>query len=311
MIRINTTPNSNDLLRYASYIVINKYKEKKGKPPSGLYFNKIMSLCHRNLLEKDIDIGLPHYWYRYGDQVHKRGMPTNLVWQHESPLKTTVEWRYEEPDFFRHDAYDIIEEIVIDLTNKYSDKRKQLVQKVYEYAPFDFQRGILDLRGVVYGWKNALNWDSKNYKLISKGVILDSLSHFPDKEFPELKQQYRLFKKVVEILLEKEDWGFKIFEEAYINFWFWFCYHLRLKKGASENIPKKTIAYWESKLDFENVRYKKIMGDLIIQASKKYPKIIKDKQLAKEYRWRTKDLKETYKLIDEFEFSKDFEEYCS
>ncbi|MCX6664561.1 MAG: hypothetical protein NT038_00650 [Euryarchaeota archaeon] len=297
---MTSVSNSNEALKYASYLVIAKYREKKGRSPSGLYFNKLMSLTHRILLEKGINIRLPHYWYRYGDQVHIHSMPHNLVWNHESPVKTTVDWRYEKPILIRDSTFDLIDQTVEQLTNQYAGKEKQLIEKVYNYAPFTFQREILDLREIIYGWKNAFNWDSKTYKRISKQIILKAFETFPEKDFPELKSQYVILKNLITVHLEKENWDFKLFESACITFWFSFCYYLRLKKGASENIPKETVSHWESILAFEHLRYRRIMADLIMQASEKNSKITENKVLVREYNWRLKDLDEAKHLIDEF-----------
>jgi len=291
---------SNELLCYTSYIAVTKFQKKKGRSPHGVYFNKIMSLAHRSLKEQGIDIGLPHYWYRYGDQVHIQSMPSALVWNHENQYKTIVEWTQGKPSSYNDATYRLINKTIEELTNKYAGKNKEIIQEVYKNAPYEFQRKILNLRSIIHGWKYALNWDSRSYQTVSKEVILNALSTFPDRVFPELEEQYKIFKIVVEIMLEKEDWDFVLFEELCITFWFWFCYYLRIKKDARENIPKETVAYWESNLDFENFRYRRIMGDILIKVARDFPKIRKNRLLEREYTWRIKDLEEAKLLIDEF-----------
>ena len=298
---IITSPCPNELLHYTSYLVIDKYRKEQGKPPTGLYFNKIMSLAHRKLKEEGIDINLPHYWYRYGDQVHKYCMPNELIWDHENAVKTTVKWRTRKPYYVPDDIYtSAINRIVTELTKRYSDddKQKNLIRRVYNFAPYDFQRNILELREIIYGWENALNWDIESYKRISKSVILNTIQNFPERVFPELKKEYKIFKTIVELILEEDDWDYKLFHKVCITFWFWFCYYLRLK--ANENIPKDSILYWESNLDYENQRYRRIIGDFIIELKDKRDKI--PEILEKEYLWRKKDIEETKKLIDDFEF---------
>ena len=121
-------------LHYASYEVINSYKEKKKRPPTGLYFNKIMSLLNQRLRKKEVELGLPHYWYRYGDQVHRYSMPSNLVWNHEEPTRTKVEWRDTEILKDREWPYYLIEDIVKELTEKYADNEYEAVRAVYKYC---------------------------------------------------------------------------------------------------------------------------------------------------------------------------------
>lgn len=294
-----------DLLNYTSYLIISKYKKETGEPPHGLYFNKIMSLCHRNFIDKEVDIGLSHYWYRYGDQVHKYSMPSNLVWNHESPTETKVEWKYEEPLPMSGEPYDLIDEVVSEMIDKYIGDEYQAVRDVYKYAPFDFQKKYLDLREIFYGRKNAFNWDNESYKRVSKPIIISTFSTFPNRIFPELNRSYKVAKNFIEMIVEKDDWKFKLLQKVCTNFWFLFCYHLRLNDKCRENIPRESISYWESRIEFENIRYRRIIGDFIVQATEKRSDILKNDLLKEEYIWRTKDLEEAKTIIDEF--SKDFE----
>ena len=294
----------NELLDFSSYLVVSKYNRKTNRDPKGVFFNKIMSLTNKITCdEKGIDIKLPHYWYRYGDQVHQHGMPNALTWNHESPWKTTVQWNDVKPMSYDSEEYRFINKLVDELINKYLGKTKELIQDVYTYAPFDFQRDMLNLRSTISGWKNALNWDSETYKHISREVILSSPFNFPEFDFPELKEQYKIYKELISIILEKENWDVLLFKDIANTFWFLFCYYLRLKRVARQNIPNETVKYWEAKLDFETEKYRGIMGDLIIDANKKYPKIKRNKLLEREYIWRLKDIEETRLLIEEFAFT--------
>ena len=289
---------SNDLLAYVSYLVIRKYKEKVGEPPTGLYFNKLMSPCNLNLVNKHVNINLPHYWYRYGDQVYMHSMPRNLVLNHETPTKTTVEWMDEEPAPVSDKSHNLIEKVVSKLTERYSNDIHQAVRDVYKYAPFDFQREYLDLREAFYGEKNAFNWDALAYKTISAHLLVNAFSKFPEKSFPKLNRQYAVVKTLIETTL-REEWEFKLVEEVCTNFWFLFCYHLRLNKRCRENIPEESISCWEGRIEFEDIRYRRIIGDLLIEITENHQNILKDELLKEEYDWRMKDLKETEEIIDE------------
>ncbi len=295
-----TSSGSNELLNYTSYIAIKKFQKKTDRLPSGLFFNKIMSLAHKQLKEKGIDIGLPHYWYRYGDQVHKREMPKAITWNHESPIKTTVEWSSVKPDFYNDSTYRLINKTVAEVVERYAGNRKAIIQEVYSYAPYDFQREILALRSIINGWRNALNWDTNSYKTISKKVIIDALSKFPEDDFSEIKEEFQLTRELVKSILKDDDWSFELFQYICKEFWFYFCYHLRLRKNARENIPKGVVSYWEGRLDFEKDRFRRVLGDIIIQVNRSQPNIKKDPLIEREYIWRIKDLEETTMLINEF-----------
>lgn len=286
------------LLHYTSYMVIKKYEKAMGDFPSGLYFNKVMSLCNRKLKKSSIDIKLPHYWYRYGDQVFRGTMPRNIMWDHESPAETKVVWRGNDLEIIQNEPYILIEEITDKSTETYKDDINKTIQDVYQTAPFEFQKKFLNLREIFYGRRFAFNWDNDAYKTISKPIITETFSTFPKNDFPELGGMYAIVNEFIEFSLE-EDWSFNLLQNVCTNFWFFFCYYLRLHKDSYENISKETLSIWEEKLEFENYRYRKIIGDLIIKYANKHSNILKNKLLKEEYKWRKADRKEAKQIIDE------------
>ncbi|MHA1410739.1 MAG: hypothetical protein ACTSQY_10620 [Candidatus Odinarchaeia archaeon] len=285
-------------LEYTSYLIIKKFKELTGHNPTGLYFNKVISLCYRELKEDGIDIALPHYWYRYGDQVLKQGMPYNIKWNHESPVKTEVKWSDEEYPLVSDRTYEKIESIVTKLTEKYANNIQGAIREVYAYAPFDFQRAFLELREIFYGWKYAFDWDQEIYERMSINDIIKTFKKFPVQDFPALKKNYQIVYKLIELSVGSEAWSFKLIQELCTQFWFLFCYHLRLK--AHENIPKNILDKWRANIGFQNYKYRKIIADILIKFAEKHPKILEDKLLKKEYNWRINDLKEAEKVINEY-----------
>lgn len=97
-------PREDDLIPLASYLAIEACQDRFENPPRGLYFNKVLSLLHRQFQDLGVDIGLPHCWYRYGDEVVRYEMPSPLVWDHEATDKTTVLWDGDPPPRARHQA---------------------------------------------------------------------------------------------------------------------------------------------------------------------------------------------------------------
>jgi len=298
VIKLKKLEPSKNFIRYASYRVISEHKDKTGDYPSGLYFNKIMFLLYRHLKQKSLDIKLPHYWYRYGDQVYQYNMPSNLFWDHENPSKTVVKWNYGPPAE-KGWAYELIDDAVSELTNKYIGDEFSAVREVYKYAPFKFQVKFLDLREAFHGRKNAFNWNNEAYNTVSKHIFLDTIKSFPKSKFPELTHQYEVVRTFSKIYLDG-DWDFKLVENVYNSFWFLFCYYLRLHRKAHENIPKSAISVWESKIELEKLRYRRAISDLIIAASEDRPQILRNDLIKGEYDWRKEDLEETDKMIDEF-----------
>lgn len=289
-------PYKEKLLNYASYLVVEEYKDRYGEEPNGVFFNKIMSLLNK----RNPHFNLPHYWYRYGDQVCRQKMPTALSWNSEETNETTVDWRYRRYDYFKELDNHPIEEDVKLLIEDYSNNFEKLIDDVYSYAPFDFQRKFLNLRKTFYGIKNAYNWDIKSYKELSKPIFLETFNKFPIHEFKDLKEEYKLVKAFIETKLESESWRFKILEDISKDFWFLFCYHLRLNPKGRENIPSDILHYWKNSLPNNTSRHRKSIADKIIDNIDQNKDLLENETIKNFYEWRIKDKKETKEAIENF-----------
>ncbi len=292
----NPHPIDDKLLHYSSYLVVKEYEKLTEEKPNGVFFNKIMSLLNK----KNNNLKLPHYWYRYGDQVCRQKMPSELYWNHAELDQTTVDFKIDSKDYFKELDGHPIEEDVKELVEKYHDDFEKLIDDVYSYAPYEFQKKFLELRKTFYGISNAYNWDKESYKELSRPIFSDTYDKFPIDEFKELEDEYNLVKTFIETRLESDDWKFKILEEISKHFWFLFCYHLRLNPKARENIPSEILHYWEEKLPSDADRHKKSIADIIIKTIEKDDSLLEKQVIRDFYEWRKKDKKETKKLIDDF-----------
>jgi len=298
---INIITGENHYLKLASFFTISLFEEKTNKLPSGLYFNKILSLCYTELKDEGIDIHLPHVWYRYGDEVVRYHMPHELVWNHETETLTTVDWKVDEPILDPDDTFaGRVFQKVRNLTDKYYDDITGLVKKNYSYAPFQFQRDFLNVRETFYGIPNALNFDLKTVTTLATPTLEKMLTHFPIKEFPDLEDELAIAKTFQEILLNEENPDLEIFQQFSTAFWFMFCYRLRTHNDAHENVPYKTIEYWKEQILFQKERHRRHFADLMIECAKKNEKVLEYPILKNEIEWRTNDLKEIDSLIDDF-----------
>ncbi len=284
------------LLNYASYLVVQRYEVLTGDKPNGVFFNKILSLLNKNMDQ----LKLPHYWYRYGDQVCRQKMPYNIEWTNVELNETKVDWKYDKLDYFTDLKDHPIEDMVDSLVEKYNDNFEALIDEVYTYAPYDFQRKFLELRKIFYGVNNAYNWDMESYKELSKPIFKDTYEKFPIHEFIEIEEEYEVVKTFIEAKLESDSWKFKQLEKISTDFWFMFCYYLRLNPKARENIPPDILHYWEEKLSIDVSRHQKSIGDTMIKSIEKDPSLREYDIIRDFYRWRIEDKEETKDLIDRF-----------
>jgi len=266
-----------------------------------MYFNKAMSLLNKKLRKENVMIYLPHYWYRYGDQVHRSSMPSPLIWRHENPQNTRVDWGHKEKLLpTRGYPYDLIDQLISEIIEKYKDNDYAIVSEVYKYAPFEFQRKFLDVRKILHGRANAFNWDHESYQQVSEKIILNTLNSFPKKDFMQLSNSHELVYNFIQELQGQGKKTFRLIQKMCTSFWFLFCYHLRLHENARENIPNETVGHWYSELDIQNGRYRKIFADIILEAYEIFPDILKNDLIKDEYQWRISDRKEVKEIIDEF-----------
>ncbi len=299
VIKLTKGGNVNDYLSIASYFIIKKFKDVKGTDPSGLYFNKIMFLTYKSLRNK-INLKLPHCWYRYGDEVIKSSMPTNVRWNHENPDKTKVFWKYIPPTMEDDGNIQLIEKTIEELTEKYSDNVFEAVKDVYNHAPFEFQKRFLELREMLYGINNTFNWDATSLANISALVFENAFNTFPVSNFPKLRRQKELTEKAIEIILNSPNPDFNLVKDFCISFWFQFCYHLRTHKKANENVPKEILTIWRGKIEFEDLKYRRIIADLLKTLAGKYDNVYDLDILKEEIEWKNKDDQEAKKIIEDF-----------
>jgi len=258
------TRDPNSLAGVASYIVISKHLERTGSPPTGLYFNKIMSLLHSEARTRGIDLQLPHCWYRWGDEVVRYLMPTAIDWNHEDPNQTRVSWKGDVP-FYQglEDNLGAVKDLADELTAGYSCPGgiERAVSEVYARAPFDFQRRYKICRDSLYGIQRS-RVEMKDY---GKAVLLPmfdaAFEVFPASDFPEVPDRILAFRELLRLMLQRPEPDFALVNEVSEEFWFWFCYRLRLHPAAHENVPRLTIDFWEERLEFEDDRYRKMLGD--------------------------------------------------
>lgn len=282
-------------LNYASYFVVKEFESLTDEKPTGVFFNKIMSLLNRRI----DNFILSHYWYRYGDQVCRQNMPYGLEWTSFEMDRTKVNWKLDRFDYFDGLKGHPIEEEVKFLVEKYHNSLEELIDDVYSYAPYDFQRKFLELRKTFYGVDNAYNWDIENYKRLSEPLFRDTFETFPVHEFKELEGEYELVKTFIDIKL-KGDWKFKVLEQISRDFWFLFCYHLRLKPSARENIPPDILHHWREKLPMDTDRHRKSIADMILKSVDEDRDLLENDIIRDYYLWRKKDKEKTEKLIVEF-----------
>ncbi len=215
----------------------------------GVLFNKGMSLLHHRLAKKGVDLRLPHYWYKHGDIVAEYWMPKQVQWPRPSEEQTYVYWGGPPPQRLKDDALqkEILAEIehIRDEFGVDEGGIPRIIEEVYSYAPFEFQRSFKVLFGLLREWYRPGAPIEKFIAEKFRPHFEKLVEQFPVETFPGLEMDFRKYVFVARTLLDKAQGVRYLLEGVSRDFWLRFCKSLRLDPKAHENIPSSTIEIWE------------------------------------------------------------------
>ena len=242
-----------DYVKLASFLYIREFSKEFGHEVSGVLFNKYLTLLNHVLKqERNIDIKLAHCWYRWGDVVVRQSLPYTH-WTHSDLNFTQVSFIGKEPDYSEDDpVYGYISAFTEQFIHRYRDDREGVesaVDDIYEQAPLDFQRNYKKLRESLKISRNNIPYDNVIDYL--RGLFSTAMDSFPE-GFRNIRNQKDSFSAVFAYALDNNVPIDKLFDISE-DFWFFFCYHLRLK--YHENVSANIISNWKSSLDIETRRY--------------------------------------------------------
>lgn len=284
----------------AVYLTVDQCARRFDEPPSGVYFNKVLSVLHRQLTDVGVDIGLPHCWYRYGDEVVRYWLPSELVWDHEAEDKTTVVWDGDPPEDLETQEGARLRTEIEQIMEEYPpDKLDTLVDHVYGYAPFEFQRSFRYFRERVHLSLYSDLHDSQ----AAEGILLPNLDKasedFDRKEFGDLREDKEVQFATLRGLLQSGDPNLGLIHEIAENFWFQFCYYLRLHPRAHENVPVQTKQIWMEDLETSVPNLVGQFSDLLERAVEQEPDLEDHPPVSEALETYREEREELDSLLDE------------
>jgi hypothetical protein len=254
---------TSQLIEYASYAAIRSFRQNAGTDITGIYFNKFMSIINHELKESGMNIHMPHCWYLWGDEIVRYAMPDQLRWDHGDQEATRVSWKGAAPALSSRDGEirDRIDEIIASTLATFpSGNVRQIVDHVYSYAPFSFQR---EYRKVRISFEDVQGSTIIPKEYGSRRIIpllRAALSEFPKAEFPEVARKIGPFEEILTTILVEDD-SFGLSNEISEEFWSHFCHHLRLHKKGHENVPQGTLQVWREAREWNDHTYSMSLSD--------------------------------------------------
>lgn len=250
-----TRRNANqDYVKIASFKFLDVYQQRFNHEVSGVLFNKFLTLLNVRIKnELNIDLNLAHCWYRWGDVVVRQSLPY-IQWTHSDLNITTVSYVGEPPVYRGKDHIaGYIDSFIEYFSSHYGDGKEGVemaVDEIYANAPLDFQRDYRILRESLKISK--INMPYANRKEYISSLFEKAMSSFPESRFKPIMKQKQGFEAVfsesIKVNVSNED----LFDIAE-DFWFFFCYHLRIK--YNENVRRDILNSWRDKLPLETSRY--------------------------------------------------------
>jgi len=240
-----------DYVKISACIFIHDYEAMNREGASGVLFNKFMTLLHRRFKSEGFDMRLPHCWYRWGDEVVRYRMPY-LEWDHEYAAYTKVSWRGGYPEYRLDDpTVKKISHYSREFINRYSgpEGAELAIDEVYEEAPFTFQNEYRKLRENlrIYSKRDGF---IDNYKTLVDDFFTSAMNEFPDKEFKSIAEERMDFEEVFRLSIHAGAAPSQLFKQTE-DFWFFFCYYLRLNDKCHENVPRTTLDVWAERIPWE------------------------------------------------------------
>lgn len=247
------------LLDHISYTIIEETQRIQGETPSGVYFNKAFSLLGERS-KKDIDLEIPHCWYRWGDEVVRACLSNDVKWDHQE--RTEVSWDGPAPKTFAlgNDLKNEITSRIRTIITNYSTSRsgiERMKQDVYSYAPYDFQRTFLNLRNEI----DSINFTDLRLEPVKRELIRN-LKKKAVEDHGSVgicnNITYDIWSELFDILIESETPDYNLLKNINETYWFEFCYHLRIT--ANDFVPRSIIDHWKENIpyDIKNMYYQLI-----------------------------------------------------
>ena len=287
-----------DHVKTAAFLFVEKYEHTMKENVSGAVFNEFMILLNHYLInEKNIDIRLPHAWYRRGDEIVRHYFQPYTKWDHEDLDLTAVSWDGDDPHIDMNDPVAAeIRRYADKYVNRYSgaDGPGTEIDALYAKAPYRFQNEYKQFREGLEEVSAAGPYmrDRRRNRLIS--LFGNAMNAFPD-AFSCIEKERSDFESVFRAAAMSGAYVDDLRDMA-DRFWYFFCYHLRIDKKCHANISGKTLEMWRSSIPWEREMYVRSLQDAAYSLRSEG----KEKRIDPILAEREKRVREFSALLEEF-----------
>jgi hypothetical protein len=218
----STRVDSRDLgpAEYLAYSVLSVYHEEGSGELGRTAYHKLTTLADRYLRnERGIDVGLPSYWYFYGETIRESAFEEQIAFSPASNHRQGRAYypaeRIDESDFSNVDtelkrevrsaAWRVVEE------HGSKGWRELEALQYREYSPNDFVASYRDLREVLnaksktHRQQSSLSAHGDAWRKTNVTSVLDTMvERFPAEEYELLYDEYLLWDDTFRLLVDAE-----------------------------------------------------------------------------------------------------------
>ena len=244
---------------YLCYRLLVELENSRSYPVSGSRFHKLSCITERHLAsERDRDVGLPRYWYVYGEVVDEQSLdgdfyiaPSANHWSGRRylPVEDVSEWDFAVDD----DEKEAIESAVDWAVGTFERSNAAAVKK-YQYrhhVPNEFVQTYSDLRTQLkevdlnqqstLGDFGATDHSTRAFVIESLETMVDT---YPRNDYPEAYELFLEWYETVELLLEAQDPDYAAIEE-FLDSFITMLSKVELRFHHRQHIPDDRIKVWE------------------------------------------------------------------
>ena len=256
---------NDETLAYSINAILHDFDPNNWGIISQTKFYKLLYLLSDNLKKDGIDIGLPHYWYRYGPIVPYFILPEDVLIRDQKNWGTAVIMGHRRRFELSQSLKEVIDNEVKALWDQYHElKTKKIVLDVYKKAPYEFQRKFKDFI-IHIDIKIRLRQSVPSYPLKEREDIRrleDAIDSFEELEFPQIYDDLLQWRLITKYSIEQLSYIDLTFLNRVTNI-YWdmlFCKYLRVK--TTENLPQNLSRKWERDLPESAEIFRKEFKDL-------------------------------------------------
>lgn len=261
-------------VEFLGWILLSKLKNQIGGQISRSKFLKLACIADRRLKEeKEVDLGLPRYWYMYGELANQHefsgefyNAPTAIGWEGQQYIPKNLKMEdFNVEDEVIMKVIPIVESVISDFGDENVDSIKR--HQYTEFAEKEFIREYGEFRWVLenidLGEQIRLEYfkNGQSNEEYVRHLLDNMIETYPTEEsgFEEVRPLYLKWDDTVRLMLDQSVEYSKIAE--FLDRFIEVLSKSVLRLKYNQSISSKRLERWEEEGEDELVQFRKDIQD--------------------------------------------------